>query len=204
MNEPPITRTANPPTIPAMNIPAHKTCTRCHKSKPLDEFYKDTRAKDGLRSECKDCARAYSRAWKVANPDRHRGHSRAWVAANSGRHRENARMWREANREQHRESARAWQRANPDKKRKNKHRRRARKACGVPQRWQIHDIIPFACYWCGTNLRAYGATTHVDHVMPIALGGPADSSNEVMTCSACNQSKSSKHPLVWVAELVSD
>lgn len=40
-----------------------KTCTRCHIEKPLEEFYKDSHAKDGRTSACKPCrSRQVSRA----------------------------------------------------------------------------------------------------------------------------------------------
>ena len=32
-----------------------KKCTYCHKTKPITEFYSDTRSKDGHRSDCKKC-----------------------------------------------------------------------------------------------------------------------------------------------------
>lgn len=32
-----------------------KVCTRCNKAKPLSDYYKDKRCKDGCRSECKIC-----------------------------------------------------------------------------------------------------------------------------------------------------
>ena len=34
-----------------------KRCCRCLKVKPLDEFSKDKRSKDGIRSHCKNCAK---------------------------------------------------------------------------------------------------------------------------------------------------
>lgn len=35
-----------------------KKCTTCGQEKPVSEFYKDSHAKDGLRSQCKDCCKA--------------------------------------------------------------------------------------------------------------------------------------------------
>lgn len=32
-----------------------RTCTRCGTRKPTADFYRDTRAKDGLRAACKPC-----------------------------------------------------------------------------------------------------------------------------------------------------
>lgn len=199
-----------------------KTCSKCGDSKPCDQFSKNKHAKDGRQRWCKDCVRASynperrrtyyeanrqhsldtGRAYRKANREQHNERQRAYRRANRERLVERDRTYYEANRERYAENGRAWRNANADKRRGYFARRRARKACAVPQRWQVHDVLPFCCYWCGSNLRAYGVTSHVDHVMPISLGGPADPSNEVATCASCNFRKNAKHPLVWIAELV--
>jgi 5-methylcytosine-specific restriction endonuclease McrA len=38
-----------------MSIVPSKSCTRCSEMKPLTDYYGDTRAKDGRKSECKVC-----------------------------------------------------------------------------------------------------------------------------------------------------
>jgi hypothetical protein len=35
---------------------AEKRCSKCDQTKPLSEFHKDPRTRDGLRTWCKDCA----------------------------------------------------------------------------------------------------------------------------------------------------
>lgn len=40
-----------------------KACSKCGEMKPLSEFSKQTSAKDGRQSECKECARKYSREY---------------------------------------------------------------------------------------------------------------------------------------------
>ena len=45
-----------------------KTCSTCHRQRPLTEFNKRARASDGLQSRCRDCARA----WYAANAEAHR------------------------------------------------------------------------------------------------------------------------------------
>ena len=47
-----------------------KTCSRCKEHKPVTEFYKRASAHDGMRSECKDCACAATRAQQHAKPPR--------------------------------------------------------------------------------------------------------------------------------------
>jgi hypothetical protein len=49
-----------------------KKCSKCDTVKPLNEFPRDKRNKDGLYTYCKMCSRAKSLAWKQANPERSR------------------------------------------------------------------------------------------------------------------------------------
>lgn len=46
------------------------------------------------------------------------------------------------------------------------------------------------CYICGKKLKKF----HVDHFIPIALGGTNDPGNLRLACPRCNLSKSAKHP----------
>ena len=43
-------------------------------------------------------------------------------------------------------------------------------------------------------------SVHVDHIMPLALGGPHATGNVQALCQPCNQRKYSKHPLVFARE----
>lgn len=38
-----------------------KTCSKCHMEKPLTEYYKSARARDGLQTQCMACQLAYAR-----------------------------------------------------------------------------------------------------------------------------------------------
>ena len=40
-----------------------KTCSKCKKEKPFSGFSKSGSAKDGLKSQCKVCAKAYRKAY---------------------------------------------------------------------------------------------------------------------------------------------
>lgn len=47
-----------------------KLCPRCETEKPLSEFGKHKKRKDGLRRECLVCSRLIRREWKLQNPER--------------------------------------------------------------------------------------------------------------------------------------
>ena len=44
-----------------------KACSRCGKSKPLSEFYKNARSNDGLQAYCKECSKVTSLRWYDQN-----------------------------------------------------------------------------------------------------------------------------------------
>ena len=52
-----------------------KRCRKCGETKPVDEFYRDRRKKDGMQFNCKDCAEALIRdSWSRRlrpTPSRH-------------------------------------------------------------------------------------------------------------------------------------
>lgn len=51
---------------------ADKRCTGCNLVKPLSDYSPDRRARDGHQPRCKACRLGEVRAWKAANPDKHR------------------------------------------------------------------------------------------------------------------------------------
>lgn len=47
-----------------------KKCTKCGERKPLREFNKDKTKKDGRRSQCKECKKAYAKQYRKDNIER--------------------------------------------------------------------------------------------------------------------------------------
>jgi len=54
-----------------------KACTRCATVKPLDEFHKNKRSKDGYSSACKECRRESGRAYRATPEVRERTRKRS-------------------------------------------------------------------------------------------------------------------------------
>ena len=46
-----------------------KTCNRCRIAKDETEFYRDTKSKNQLRTQCKKCRLEYSKKWKTVHPE---------------------------------------------------------------------------------------------------------------------------------------
>jgi 5-methylcytosine-specific restriction endonuclease McrA len=54
-----------------------------------------------------------------------------------------------------------------------------------------YDLQEGECFYCGKTL---GDRYHVDHVMPVSLGGSNGPENLVIACPRCNIRKGAKHP----------
>lgn len=79
-------------------------------------------------------------------------------------------------------------------KRNSNHKRRALVRDGDVTTIQLKELIDRSkkCYWCEKKI---GELYHIDHVMPLALGGEHTLSNLVVSCPHCNHTKSSKDPI---------
>lgn len=101
--------------------------------------------------------------------------------------------YREANREVVKLRVRDSQRKNPLRLRLAKYTRRSRVGAGVVTVARIRELMVEqngVCVYCRTTLDTY----HVDHVMPLALGGENTDSNIQLLCPPCNRRKGAKHP----------
>lgn len=111
-----------------------------------------------------------------------------------------------ANREAINAKQAAYRAANPGKLAEKNRNRRARKisAEGSHSASDIIEIFTAQrgfCANCKAKLFKSGVKKfHVDHIMPLALGGSNWPSNLQCLCPPCNLSKSAKHPDVWAKQ----
>jgi hypothetical protein len=49
-----------------------KNCSKCNQTKDISNFCKHKDSKDGLQSNCKQCASISSKQWKINNPEKNR------------------------------------------------------------------------------------------------------------------------------------
>ena len=102
------------------------------------------------------------------------------------------RAWREANRERYRELVRAWKKANVEKVRLRKATRSKR-----VRAW-LFQVQRGKCAICGQSL---GKQTHIDHNVPLALGGVNARSNLQLTHPGCNLAKRARDPFIHAQSL---
>ena len=179
----------------------YRVCTKCGSelSATTEFFYRAKTGGNGLQAECKQCNKERQRRWLEAHPDYHRD----WKRRNSEKSRKWCRRWRENNPEKMREACRRWERAHPEE-RKAINRNREARILGNGGTHTAEDIHAQherqlgRCFYCETALDKY----HVDHVMPLALGGSNGPENLVIACPTCNIRKKDKHPMEWCGMLL--
>jgi 5-methylcytosine-specific restriction endonuclease McrA len=188
---------------------------RAAKRKSNREYMRRSRQKD---------AGEYMRQWRAANAARRREYMREWRLSRGEEEKVQRREYAVAHREQinltsrerHRANAlkrrnqmRDWRKAHPAEALALVRNRRARIRT-APGRHTAADVARLyetqhgVCAGCGAVLVAKGrGKYHVDHIMPIALGGSNWPENLQLLCPPCNLSKGVQHPDAWACERLS-
>lgn len=136
------------------------------------------------------------------NPEPIKEKSREWAANNKDTNTARARNWRLNNLEKSRQNSKDWQKNNPEARKAITQTRRARKY-GQGESFKKEDIINLEilqkdkCVYCNKTLNGQ---YHIDHIMPLKLGGNNSKDNIQLLCQPCNNRKSSKHPDAFLKE----
>ena len=142
-----------------------KTCTKCGETKPVNEFCKDARQRSGLHPSCKECRSIVIAKWQKANPQKANAKSAKWREANP----ESRRIYQQNRRE----------RANGGKL-----------SHGIAAK--LFNLQRGKCTCCGKPL---GNDFHLDHIVPLSLGGTNTDDNMQLLRARCNLQKNKKHPV---------
>lgn len=195
-----------------MRILIIKSCTKCQQEKAREQFDKRSSARDGLQSHCKACRSAASknipqekkaityakRAVKISlKKEEHRA---KWKESRE-RNKDYRKQWREENRSRLNALMVAWKAANPAKVKAIDCRRRGRMSNGSHSAGDILKILAaqnLACRYCSADL---SDGYHIDHRIPLCLGGSNWPENLQALCAPCNLSKGGKHPDVFEAQI---
>lgn len=171
-----------------------KVCSKCKIAKDVAQFSKSKIAKDGVRSECKQCNRLYYEA----NKDRILRRERAWFVSNP----DYKRTWREANKVRIAEYDKQYLKDNPEKRRAKRQRRRARQKNALTGYYTDRDLQELHIEYQGRCAYCFGVlgsdNKHLDHIVPLSNGGTNTICNVVYACARCNLSKGSKSLVDWL------
>ncbi|HXJ61968.1 MAG TPA: HNH endonuclease signature motif containing protein [Verrucomicrobiae bacterium] len=150
-----------------------KICTRCEIEKDFDAFNKSTKSWDGLKPYCRSCAGRQSAEFRVAN----------------------LKMLHAREKEGRKRNAPAIKAAGAIKRLRRLER--TTQTGGNFQRRHIEALLKrqrgrCANPACRASLKA---KYHVDHVMPLKLGGSNSHRNIQLLCPPCNLRKGAEHPV---------
>lgn len=176
-----------------------KTCTQCGEEKPLAEYHRDARAKDGLRPACKTCVKAYLAEYYKANADRLRAHRatnvdriRAQKAehckANADRLKAYRADYYKANVDRTKAQQAEYRAENPHTGWESDYRIRARKFGLVPV-VESFTRAEMLTHWNNGERCIYcdGPFQEIDHMIPVGLDGHHVISNVAPSCGPCNR-----------------
>jgi 5-methylcytosine-specific restriction endonuclease McrA len=160
-----------------------KTCSKCGAKKPLSSFRPRPRAKIGYYAACRKCEyRLY------VNHEKMREYGRRFRAANIERLNAKAREYAAQHKEERAAYLLQWQRANREKTAEYRSRRYAReRGAGEIERIDrtaIYDRDGGRCHICERKVAKADFT--LDHLIPVARGGPHISINLRVAHRSCN------------------
>lgn len=113
-----------------------------------------------------------------------------------------AKKWNAANPDKVKERVRAWQKANPEACRIIRQNRRTRKLenGGKLSMGLMSKLFKLQKGKCACCLKPLGDKYHMDHIMPLALGGSNTDDNIQLLRQRCNHQKHAKHPIDFMRE----
>lgn len=178
----------------AQGLPRYFTGKPCKKGHVAER-----RTKERV---CLACMSESHADWYARNRETKIAKNKAHAAANPHQGRERTRRWRKGNPEKAASYAREWYSC-PENRAAHRHRRRALevKAGGTHTPADLKRILRaqgYLCPYCLANLRK--VKKHLDHVMPLALGGSNGPENLQYLCAPCNLSKGAKDPIDFARE----
>ena len=169
-----------------------KVCRKCQKTCLVTDFYKG-------QSQCKTCAKEYSKAWVKANPEKYK---KQWQKKNKRRWVEQKQdqafmlkkaIYRQENSARRVAISKAWNQAN--KQRFQQHVANSKIKRRVAQEARTFKILDkeyrklyaSPCAFCGTTEKIT-----MDHIIPISRSGNHSIGNLQPLCRSCNSSKKSR------------
>jgi len=156
--------------------------------------------------------RAQKHEWYLANRERTRERDKKWRES----HKDYNKKWRLENKERIKSYADRQKARDPEKLRENDRRWRENNPDKVKIRWNNYrgrklgnggklskDICKRLrisqknkCAICGRSILTKGY--HLDHIIPLFLGGENGDANVQLTCPSCNLSKGKKDPKLFI------
>lgn len=182
-----------------------KICTKCKTEKPKFDFSARRDRPSGFSSECKECVRVRNIIYREKNKDLVIASRIKSDLKRREKIRIYAKSYYEKNYLAYVESKKKYCALNKEIiLSRNRNRRALKLSSGTHSAIDIKSIYDNQrglCANCKINLIEVGAGKyHVDHIMPLVLGGANGKENLQCLCPACNLRKHAKDPLAWANE----
>ena len=148
---------------------------------------------------------AKQKAYRDAHPEAETARHARWRREHRDKMREADIRYRLAHPERLAEKSRRFRSENPEIMAARDRERRARKN-NAPGSHTAADVRSQyerqrgKCYWCGAKVP--WLRKHVDHVIPLSLGGSNGPENLVVSCPSCNLGKGATHPMDYAGRML--
>ena len=196
---------------------ALKRCNKCHRTRALSAFGRDSQKPDGLRYDCKECCNKARMVRKVAGghiprpiyvdtpTEREcRGCRRVIPTVSFGAHGSQCKECMRARSAQYRAQypdrvadsfSRWYKKSDPAYWVEKVGRRRALMIENGSYKVSKKDLLALMARQagvCNVCLNRLGSVTHLDHIVPISRGGHHSIGNLQYLCATCNLKKGDK------------
>lgn len=171
-----------------------KNCSRCHELKPLSQYRKRTRARDGHTYACKACLAVED---KGRDKDKVRVKNAIGYAQNREREKARVQAYRAANPDKVRRAYAEWVQSNRDKKNSTVQAYRFRRVGQLVE--QVDHAIVFErdgwiCQLCFEPVDKHlvgrePMAKSLDHILPLSKGGLHSYANVQLAHFGCNAAK---------------
>lgn len=154
-----------------------------------------------LSGGCKVCVRAKNTAWAMANKDAINARSRVWNSTNATKKRATNAAYRSTQQEQINLRRKSTRQSNPALEIIKSAVRRARKLAspGTLSKGVIAMLLTSQNNCCACCGAALNGVYHLDHIMPLSLGGANCDDNVQLLLPKCNLQKYNTHPAKFLA-----
>jgi 5-methylcytosine-specific restriction endonuclease McrA len=185
-----------------------KICKTCGVDKSDSEYYPHKSTKDRLDQHCKSCKKTASKLWAEKNKDKRKKISKKYVKNNPEKRSETIRNYYLKNKKEIRIRIKKSIEKKPEPYaelgRKHANIRRARKLNNGQEAYtesQVLSTYGTNCHICDTpiklkaprkvGVKGWELGLHLDHVVPLAKGGPDSLENVKPAHGKCNLQKNS-------------
>ena len=135
--------------------------------------------------------------WRHENPDKSRLATENWVKNNPSKLRTTQAAYRLNNSERCKSATAKWHKENPEANRLygQNYRARKRENGGTLSKGISAKLLKLQKGKCACCSNPLGDDYHLDHIMPIKLGGTNTDDNIQLLRAVCNSQKNAKHPI---------